>query len=112
MTQVWFAVVEHRHGIDISPCLSEEIAWSMLDHWAYEYWDQEFPDEPRPPLEDIQEVYFEKMMDRNKSEWASVDGPLVIQEKAWTLKILTEDGELPDELCKIKQEERKRQQEV
>ena len=82
--EVWVALIEHRHGVDVSICATEEIAESALDKWAWENWPDEFPDEPRPDLSDIQEVYFDKMRDRSFVESSFIDGPFEIAMEVWT----------------------------
>ena len=82
--KVWAALIEHRHGVDISICASEEIASSALDQWAWEQWPDEFPGEPRPDISEIQEVYFDKMSDRSFVESSFVDGPFEIAMEVWT----------------------------
>jgi hypothetical protein len=80
---LWIVVVEHDHGTDAWACLSEEVAWSTLDEWAFVWWDQEFPDDPYPPLESIRETYFDRMAEYIKGESYIMIGPTQIVDRKW-----------------------------
>lgn len=62
-------VIEHKHGTDAWVCNSEEAAEALLTDWAWYWWDNEF-DEPRPPIEDIKDEYFDRMSEK-RNDWES-----------------------------------------
>jgi hypothetical protein len=59
-------VIEHRGGIDAWVCEDDKVACGTLFEWAFDWWDQEFPDEPMPHKDRLTKTYFEKMTDKGE----------------------------------------------
>ena len=63
-TTVYVTVYSHKHGEDIRVWQSIESALNYKNQIAEEFWDDEFPDEPRPEdASEIGEQYFFLMGD-------------------------------------------------
>jgi hypothetical protein len=63
--QCYAAVYSHPFGQDVRVFRKETSAKRWRTRIAFEWWDTEFPDDPRPPRSKVGEAYFAKMLERD-----------------------------------------------
>ena len=71
---VYVTQYSHRYGHDVDVFSTLEAAQAYKTAIAEEWWDWEFPDRPRPSLDEIGRIYFNLMEDRVAyvGEWFSI----------------------------------------
>ena len=60
---VYTAIYEHNYGTDVRVFSTEAQAITWRNEVASEWWDSEFPNDERPPEEEIGARYFDRMRD-------------------------------------------------
>jgi hypothetical protein len=73
-TEVWLATYQHRHGEDHRAFSSRELALEWRTQIAKEWWEQEVGDDEEVPSdEDIGEIYFEELREREPGEFFDIE---------------------------------------
>lgn len=63
------ATYDHKYGTDIRVFKTRKSAEKWKSQIAWEYWNDEFQDETRPPETEIGDAYFEMMLDRGEESF-------------------------------------------
>jgi hypothetical protein len=73
---VYTAIYEHNYGTDVRVFRTEAQAVTWRNEVASEWWDNEFPEDERPPEEEIGSRYFDRMRDGG-DEFFSIEAHVV-----------------------------------
>jgi len=69
---VYVARYDHEYGTDVRVFRTETGAYGWRTEIAVEWWENEFPDDPKPADDVIGETYFART-EESGSEWFSVE---------------------------------------